>query len=172
MLAPNRPLMSLTAADLMSQAVVMVPQDMSLEGAARLLSQAQVSGAPVVDTEGRCVGVLSATDFVHRAQKGVRPGVAQECVCSSWQIVDTECLPREAVLHHMTKDPVTVTSAARIGELAQMMLDAHIHRVIVVDKNRRPIGIVSSTDILAAVAQAARAAEAAGKSTRTPVASA
>ncbi len=35
-----------------------------------------------------------------------------------------------------------------------MMIDAHIHRVIVVDKDERPIGIVSSTDILAAVAHA------------------
>jgi CBS domain-containing protein len=146
---------------------------MSLEGAARLLSQAQVSGAPVVDAEGRCVGVLSATDFVHRAQKGVRPGISQECVCSSWQIVDAECLPTEAVRDCMTKDPVTVSSAARLGELAQMMLDAHIHRVIVVDKNRRPIGIVSSIDILAAVAQAARTAEQQpGKTDRAAVTSA
>jgi CBS domain-containing protein len=37
-------------------------------------------------------------------------------------------------------------------ELARAMLDAHIHRVIVVDELQRPIGIVSTTDILAAVA--------------------
>jgi CBS-domain-containing membrane protein len=33
-----------------------------------------------------------------------------------------------------------------------MMIDAHIHRIIVVDKKQRPIGIVSSTDLLAAMA--------------------
>ena len=33
-----------------------------------------------------------------------------------------------------------------------MMLDAHIHHLIVVDERRRPVGIVTSTDILAAVA--------------------
>jgi CBS-domain-containing membrane protein len=33
-----------------------------------------------------------------------------------------------------------------------MMIDAHIHRVIVVDKKRRLIGILSSTDLLAAMA--------------------
>jgi hypothetical protein len=42
-----------------------------------------------------------------------------------------------------------------IGELARLMLDAHIHRIMVRDENNRPIGIVSSTDILAAVARAA-----------------
>jgi CBS-domain-containing membrane protein len=35
-----------------------------------------------------------------------------------------------------------------------MKLDADIHRVIVVDKEDRPIGIVSSTDVLAAMAYA------------------
>jgi len=43
-----------------------------------------------------------------------------------------------------------------IGDLANMMIDAHIHRVIVVDSNERPIGIVSTTDILAAVAREAQ----------------
>jgi predicted transcriptional regulator len=38
-----------------------------------------------------------------------------------------------------------------MSDLARMMLDAHIHRVIVVDEQNRPVGVVSSTDILAAV---------------------
>jgi len=53
----------------------------------------------------------------------------------------------------MTKDPVLVPPDTRIGELARMMMDAHIHRLIVVDKTQRPIGIVSSIDILAAIAR-------------------
>jgi CBS domain-containing protein len=159
MVTMNKPLLSLIAADLMSQTVIMVPQDMSLSGAARLLSQAQVSGAPVVDAEGRCVGVLSATDFVHWVEKGPK-SKPRENVCKPWQIFESEALPREEVRHYMTTDPVTVTSGVHIGELAQKMLDAHIHRVIVVDRNDRPIGIVSSTDILAALAHTALSVEA------------
>jgi CBS domain-containing protein len=48
----------------MTTTVVTVPETMSLRGAARLLSQASITGAPVVDHSGRCVGVLSATDFL------------------------------------------------------------------------------------------------------------
>jgi CBS-domain-containing membrane protein len=33
------------------------------------------------------------------------------------------------------------------------MLDAHIHRIIIVDEGGQPVGIVSSTDVLAAVAR-------------------
>ena len=54
----------------------------------------------------------------------------------------------------MTRDPVTVSPGATIGDLARKMIDVHIHRVIVVDNNGKPIGIVSSTDLLAALALA------------------
>jgi CBS domain-containing protein len=75
-------------------------------------------------------------------------------VCAAWQIVDQEKLPQDTVRSYMTADPVTVAPTVPIGELARMMLDAHIHRVLVLDEQRRPIGVVSSTDILAAVAYA------------------
>jgi CBS domain-containing protein len=58
----------------------------------------------------------------------------------------------------MTAQPVAVAPTTRIGELAQKMVDAHIHRVLVVVDQHRPQGIVTSTDILAAVARAAQRA--------------
>jgi len=158
---PGKPLLALTAGDLMTRAVVTIPQAMSLQSAARLLSQASISGAPVVDAAGRCVGVLSATDFVSWAQKpegaakGGRPEPAPE-VHSAWQVMDFEALPASEVSRYMTADPVTVAPSAPVGELARKMVDAHIHRVIVADEQGRPVGIVSSTDILAAVARTAR----------------
>jgi CBS-domain-containing membrane protein len=149
-------LLNLTAGDLMSDSVVMVPEEMSLQGAAHLLTQTRVTGAPVINQEGHCVGVLSATDFVHWVDKN-RGGHPHACAgfSSAWQIVDPEALPEDAVHNYMTRDPVEVQAAVPIGELARMMVDAHIHRVIVIDSQRRPIGIVSSTDVLAAVARAA-----------------
>jgi CBS-domain-containing membrane protein len=155
----EKPLKALVAADLMSgHGVEAIPREMSLQGAAHLLSQAHISGAPVVDEEGRCVGVLSSTDFLRWAEKGGHADHARDtsgaCVCSDWQMVDERSLPEEKVCRCMTADPVTVNAHARITDLARMMVDAHIHRVIVVDGARRPIGIVTSTDILAAVARA------------------
>jgi CBS domain-containing protein len=66
-------------------------------------------------------------------------------------------LPDQAVRDYMTHDAVTVFATATIGELARKMIDVHIHRVIVVDKSGKPIGIVSSTDLLAALAHAEQA---------------
>jgi len=150
-------LLTLTAEDLMTSQVTTIPQDMPLRTAAHVLSQAHITGAPVVNGEGRCVGVLSATDFLRWAEaSGQGNGRCQVpvCVCSDWQMIETEFIPREEVRCHMTHDPVLVKPETRITHLARMMLDAHIHRVVVVDAARRPIGIVSSTDVLAAVAYA------------------
>lgn len=153
----SKPFNSLTAADLMSREVTAIPQHLSLRTAAHLLSQARVSGAPVIDACGSCVGVISSTDFVHWAQgdRALRQDAAHSsCACSEWQVFEPDELPAEEVGGYMTADPVTATSNMHIGELARMMIDAHIHRVIVVDEMNRPVGIVSSTDILGAVAQA------------------
>jgi CBS domain-containing protein len=157
MRATDQDLLTLTAGDLMTTEVTMIPQDMSLQAAAHLLSLARVTGAPVVDGEGHCVGVLSATDFLHWAEAGAK-GAGRCCVaacfCSDWQIVEREFIPHDAVRNHMTPDPVVVKPSTSITELARNMLSAHIHRVIVVDETRRPVGVVSSTDVLAAVAYA------------------
>ncbi len=156
--------LSLTAADLMSRDLVLLPQEMSLQGAARILSRSHVSGAPVVDAAGKCVGVLSATDVLHWAENGIpkkQAKAAEETVCNSWKIFGADAAPTDCVSKHMTGDPVVVSGGVSIGELAHMMMDAHIHRVIVVDHADRPVGIVSSMDILAAVAREARAKQAA-----------
>jgi CBS domain-containing protein len=126
-----KPLPALTAGDLMTAEVVRVRPEMPLREAARLLLRHRIGGVPVVDAHGKCVGVLSGFDFL---RAGPTCGDADE------------------VRRFMTADPVTVTPATPLRVVAQMMVDAHIHRVIVVDEEQRPVGIVASTDALAALA--------------------
>jgi len=153
----TKPLLDLLAADIMSRHVVSVPREMSLQGAARMLTRAGVTGAPVVDANGHCIGVLSTTDFMHWVETDHRSALPRreaEVMCSAWQIPESAMGPCCRVEDFMTKDPVLVGPGTSIGELARMMMDAHIHRVIVIDQaTMRPVGIVSSTDILAAVAR-------------------
>jgi CBS-domain-containing membrane protein len=155
-----KPFLALTAEDLMSPVVITIPQSMSLPGAARLMRRAAISGAPVVDAEGRCVGVISATDFVSWAVQcdwsAKRQAAAPACFHSPWQIPEAEALPNDEVGRFMTVDAVTTGPETPIGELARIMVDAHIHRIIVVDAPGRPIGVVSSTDVLAAVTRLAQ----------------
>jgi CBS domain-containing protein len=52
----------------------------------------------------------------------------------------------------MTANCVTVPPAMSVRRLAHIMIDAHIHRAVVVNEQHRPIGIVSTTDVLGVLA--------------------
>ena len=199
------PLAGRTAQDVMSRDLFLIPPEMSLVAAARLFSQAQIGGAPVVNAQGRCVGVLSATDLVrwasHQGSTRVPPcGLPRACshqvkhreptgeeltlcllscgvcpsqskrkgaydldlvvcseprgICSDWQVVEIEPAPTDEVGCYMTANPVAVAPDTPLRDLARMMIDAHIHRIIIVDEDKRPVGLVSSTDIMGAVVYA------------------
>ena len=60
----------------------------------------------------------------------------------------------------MTKDVLTVEPSDTIGEAAEKMQDANVGAVVVVEDMVRIVGIVTERDLLRAVAQRARAAEA------------
>jgi CBS domain-containing protein len=134
-----------------------IPQHTTLREAAHLLTRDRISGAPVVDADGRCIGVLSSSDFVIWAGKE-GDGKAVHFLAPWGEVIDIDDSPDNEIRHYMTAQPITVTPTAPIGELAQKMVDAHIHRILVVVDEARPRGIVTSTDILAAVACAAQRA--------------
>ena len=166
MLALGKPLLALTARDLMKGDVVTIPRNMGMQAAARCLNQMHVSGAPVIDEQGRCVGVLSSGDFVsccaanltrcakHRVETQGGPCTFPDCVSSEWQLVNVAENVEGLVRDRMTPGPVTALPETSIVQLAQMMGDAHVHRLIIVDAENRPLGIISTTDIVAAVARA------------------
>jgi CBS domain-containing protein len=97
-------------------------------------------------------------------RKEWRADGGQDVICSQphsvladWQVVEVEQLPAESVGQFMTADPVTVAEDTPLAELARQMVDGHIHRLIVIDCQGRPMGIVSSTDILAWIARGDKA---------------
>jgi CBS domain-containing protein len=110
-----------------------------------------------VDAEGHCIGVLSSSDFVTWAGED-GSGKSVHFIAPWGEMIDVDDFPSNEIRHYMTAQPVTVLPTTSVGELAQKMVDAHIHRVLVVVDQNRPQGIVTSTDILAAVAVAAQKA--------------
>jgi predicted transcriptional regulator len=129
----QKPFSALTAQELMCQLVVTIPEQSSLAEAAETLMQEHVTGAPVVNLQGRCVGMITSSDFLALWASG-------------------SARPEDPVNKHMSKDPVMAGVGTASRNLARMMIDAHIHRIVIVDQDKTPVGIVSSTDILAAVA--------------------
>jgi CBS domain-containing protein len=139
----------------MTGPVLTLSPDTSLREAARKLSRSSISGAPVVDADGRCVGVLSSSDFVIWASKGAETGTTS--FLAPWgELINLDDEPDTAIRNYMTRQPLTIPLQTSIGELARIMVDAHIHRVLVVaDPRGAPCGIVTSTDVLAAITRAA-----------------
>ncbi|HEX8939182.1 MAG TPA: CBS domain-containing protein [Candidatus Limnocylindrales bacterium] len=126
-----------SVAQLMTRDPVVVRADASLKEAAALLEQYRISGLPVVDADGALAGVLSQTDLV-RAR-------ATEHLWTSW--------PGLAVRHLMTQPALTIAASASLGEAARLMEEHHVHRLVVVaDDGRTPIGIISTTDLVRAMA--------------------
>jgi CBS domain-containing protein len=178
MITTEKWLLDQTAADLMNSPDVRLTEKMPLRRAAEALVRAGVHGAAVVDDDGRCVGVLSASDLVRWALHQTGPVAVDPWTCSyreemhgsndeadppgacpgpndlflEWQMVDFKALPTDDVRHYMTAAPVTVGPATSIGELARAMTDAGVHRVVVVDDQCRPIGVVSASELVEAVA--------------------
>jgi CBS domain-containing protein len=58
------------AMDVMTTEVITVDPDTSVQALARLLSERGISGAPVVDSENRLVGIVSEGDLLHRVETG------------------------------------------------------------------------------------------------------
>jgi CBS-domain-containing membrane protein len=111
----------------------------------------------VINSEGCCIGVLSATDFVHwmdREHLGPGTCAASPAFSALLEIVYPDRLPDASVRSFMTQNPVAVAASTTLGELARKVLDFHIHRLIVMDTYGKPVGVVTTTDIIAAVAQA------------------
>jgi CBS-domain-containing membrane protein len=153
---PSKPFHHLAAADIMSRELWLIPDDMSAQEAARLLVQHRISGAPVVDCRRVLVGVVSCADFVREMTKADSSHLecgSADCVYSDWQVVDIDSLTTDAVRNCMTADPVAADENTPIADLAQMMVDAQVHRVVIVDSDYSPIGIVTTTDILGAVSR-------------------
>ena len=72
----------LTARDLMSRGVEVVSADLPLREAAAQLNRHEIHGAPVVDADGRCVGVLSVSDLARWASGRGEPQVQLPRTCS------------------------------------------------------------------------------------------
>ena len=77
-----------------------------------------------------------------------------QALCVDWQMMEFGPLPAEDARHYMTTGPVVASMDEPVRSLARYMIEAAVHRVIVVDEHGRPVGVVSTTDVLDALANA------------------
>jgi CBS domain-containing protein len=125
--------------ELMQTEVQTVPSDAVVNDAVVVLAESRVSALPVVDGTGRMVGVISSTDVL-----------ASEEEAEDEKARDT-LFEKTLVRDLMTPRPLTIAPDAEVKEAAQQMLYADVHRLFVTQGDRL-IGVISTTDIMRAVA--------------------
>lgn len=147
-LAVQRLLNTLTAVNIMSKSLVTLALETPLVKAATLLAGKQISGAPVVNTAGKIVGVVSEKDFLKEMGFGERPSFMQ---IATHCLNDKSCmigrLHNKTVGDIMTQPPITGTLAMRIGEISALFSERNINRLPIIDETLCPVGIVTRTDL-------------------------
>jgi CBS domain-containing protein len=154
-------LLSLRVSDVMNSPVTTIPDTARMAEAARVLAEREITGMPVVDAQGRCVGMLSATDFAMRELRLARGEGPLTC---GWdQALSAEqqttafqmgTIAEDRVSEHMSPAVQTINQSASLINAARVMCREHIHRLVIVDRDERPVGVVSSLDLVAALVAA------------------
>lgn len=135
----------LTARDIMTADVVVIPPTYSVRTAIELLISEQISGLPVVDEKDRLVGIVTEFALLATAYD--------------------DSVTRDTVAQHMTSDVLTVDVDAPVRAVADMFIVHRVRRVPVMERGR-VVGLISRRDVLKAVFEGATSSSIGGSPAR------
>lgn len=115
--------MALTVSEIMNKELFSVRPSDAAEDALNGVLALGITGAPVLDDEGRPLGMVSLRNFVGR-----RPG--------------------DRVVDRMTTPAATVPWSASVNDAGRLLAESGRHRLTVVDSSGRAVGLVSTLDVL------------------------
>jgi CBS domain-containing protein len=125
-----------TVGDVMSRTFLVCREDNTILSAARTMTQAGWRSIIVVNSKGKLQGVIASRDLVPLAGAAVDPSLKVSAL--------------------MNRKLITTDINSSLQEAADIMIQNHRHRVIVVDRSDPdsfPLGVISSFDIVAAMAR-------------------
>jgi CBS domain-containing protein len=142
------------AVDVMMTNVITVGPEACLQDVAHILLTQRISAVPVVDADGKMVGIVSEGDLMRRAEAGSGR-------CRPWwlaMLTGRDVLAAEYVKEHsrkvtdvMTSSVVTATPETPLQDIATLLEKNRIKRVPVV-RDGKVVGIVSRANLLQALA--------------------
>jgi CBS domain-containing protein len=147
----------LTAKDVMTKRVLTIQGDALVSELVSLLSENMITGAPVVDSDGKIVGVVSTTDVARQsAKRSFKREHTPDFYLHGWELIEddihsfsVEEESDEKVQDIMTPVIFSVSENATISEMADTMVGGRIHRLIVTAGDA-VVGIVTTLDLLKA----------------------
>ena len=145
--------MTVTAADIMNRNVVVVHPFDNVSQVAKVLGEHGISAAPVVDAEGKMLGMVSEEDLMHRlgtTHKSRRAwwlGMLAEGEDLAPDFLDYLKMEKRTAKDVMTREVITVTEDIPVADIVDLLVQHHIKRVPVL-REGKVVGIVSRADII------------------------
>lgn len=142
------------AKDIMTKEVFSVNENDTVDTVIKLLLEKEISGAPVVDSENRLVGVISEGDLIYKSKTFHFP--LYYSIFDSYIFLEKPSIIEDQlekmtgykVKDVMTKDVISVNEDATINKMATIMTEKDINRIPVVDNENKLVGIVARRDII------------------------
>ncbi len=148
-----------TVARIMSRTTYCLRPDVGVRTAIGMLLEERMSGAPVVDDNGRAIGIVSKTDLLrHLHERGESgessPTTAADQARLGAGFHSTE-IDETMVKEVMMPVVFAIAEDARIPAAAALMAGEGVHRLPVLDQGGAVVGILSTLDIVRWVAEQA-----------------
>jgi CBS domain-containing protein len=138
--------MKTSVKDIMTTQVVAVKRGASFKEMAARLRRDRVSAFPVVDDDGKVIGVVSEADML---AKEVLNGDHLGTLTAMLHRREQEKADGLTAGDLMTHPAVTVTPGDSVEQAARLMYTLQVKRLPVVDSGGKLVGIISRTDVLA-----------------------
>jgi CBS domain-containing protein len=141
------------AKDIMTSDPVVVVQEWDIGKATAIMIEKGFNGLPVVDDDGRLVGIICQSDIIVQQKKLPLPSYFT-FLDGLISLRSIKSLEKEAqkiaattVGDAMTPDPVSVSPDTSIETLAALMVDSNFHTLPVVEEGKL-VGVVGKEDVL------------------------
>lgn len=148
----------LQARDIMTQEVITIGPEASIEDLARVLENHNIGGVPVLEAGGRLVGVITQSDLVKRSRDLQLPPAIN--ILDLHLFLETpsgfkrrlEKMLGDTVREVMTPEPLTISPETPVPEIAALMGRKRVHTLPVVEEGKL-VGIVGKMDLIRGLAQ-------------------
>lgn len=142
-----------TAKDIMSKKVVTVKKDLAIKDLSKLFIEHNVNGLPVVDDDGKVVGIVTQSDLIEQNKNLHIPTVialfdAVLFIESEKKFeADVKKLTGTRVEDIYTSKAVTVSTDTRLDDIITLMAEKNIHTIPVVEGDEL-VGVIGKLDII------------------------
>jgi CBS domain-containing protein len=143
--------------EIMTKDVISIKPDDNAKDALALLSKMEISGLPVIDAQGKLVGMFTEKDILSYILPSYIEKVGRFIYEENPKSTKKKFaeLKKIKVSQLMRKLVVTTTEDTTLCEVARIMLTQKARRIPVLDKSGKVVGIVARCDIVKTLAKEA-----------------